>query len=184
MTRIEGPIDVTPPEDEARRDRIERGLFERLDAEAASATGSMPASTPPAWRPATWWRPAVALSGVALGVTALLLILSARQSPAPRATRLTLAGAIVDVDPGSEARVEPGEDGAVTVVLARGAIEYDVEPRAGRAPFRVIAGDTTVEVIGTRFRVVHRDRVQVSVARGKVRVLAAGGERLLGPGES
>jgi hypothetical protein len=77
------------------------------------------------------------------------------------------------------------DDAGVTLTLARGKVDCDVEPRPDRPPFRVIAGDVTVSVVGTRFA-VHRTAtgVRVDVVRGKVRVTSRAGESMLGAGDA
>jgi tetratricopeptide (TPR) repeat protein len=74
------------------------------------------------------------------------------------------------------------EHGETIVELRRGTIECEVAPRAGRAPFRVVAGEVAVEVVGTRFSVSRRDRVEVRVTRGRVAVIAAGGRTIIDAG--
>jgi transmembrane sensor len=72
----------------------------------------------------------------------------------------------------------------VEVAMDRGRSRFDVV-RNPKRTFRVVSGDVTIEVVGTRFLVERRERdVLVEVDRGKVRVLYSGGERLLTPGES
>ena len=48
----------------------------------------------------------------------------------------------------------------------------------------MIAGDVTVEVVGTRFTVARTPAVRVDVARGKVKVIAPSGTTLVAAGES
>ncbi|MDB4956564.1 MAG: hypothetical protein JWO36_4133, partial [Myxococcales bacterium] len=77
-----------------------------------------------------------------------------------------------------EVKQEPS--GVVTLVLARGSVDCEVTPRPGRSPFFVLAGDVTVEVVGTRFTVTRGPAsVRVDVTRGKVRVASPEGERFV-----
>ncbi|HET7503309.1 MAG TPA: FecR domain-containing protein, partial [Kofleriaceae bacterium] len=63
------------------------------------------------------------------------------------------------------------EAGHPTVLLERGAARFTVAPRKERPEFVVHAGDATVRVIGTRFRVARSDeRISVDVERGLVDV--------------
>jgi transmembrane sensor len=69
--------------------------------------------------------------------------------------------------------------------LIEGSARFAVPQGWGR-PFRVIAGDVTVEHVGTVFTVeiLARGRVRVGVEDGRVRVRCCGGVRELGAGES
>lgn len=75
-------------------------------------------------------------------------------------------------------------DGAARVVrLLNGGAFFDVGKM--ERPFRVIAGDLTVEVKGTAFEVTRLDEsIQVAVAEGLVDVQVAGQSRLLEPGDT
>ena len=56
-------------------------------------------------------------------------------------------------------------------LLERGAAWFSVAPRVDRPEFTVLAGDTTVRVLGTRFRVAREgERVTVEVDHGRVEV--------------
>ena len=73
----------------------------------------------------------------------------------------------------------------VHVDLLAGAIECDVEPIAERPPFIVHAGEVDVTVVGTAFKVEHKDgQVRVHVTRGRVMVSDPSGSRFLNAGES
>src|SRR5207244_1753543 len=62
-------------------------------------------------------------------------------------------------------------DGSTTALLEHGAAWFTVAPRGTRQPFIVLAGDTTVRVIGTKFRVLRDgERGEVSVDHGVVEV--------------
>ncbi|HEX7704502.1 MAG TPA: FecR domain-containing protein, partial [Kofleriaceae bacterium] len=80
--------------------------------------------------------------------------------------------------------VKHADDGGITLVVTRGSVDCDVAPRKNRPPFHVIAGDVSVEVVGTRFTVAKTPSPRVDVVRGKVRVRAPGGTWLLSAGES
>jgi len=71
------------------------------------------------------------------------------------------------------------------VWLERGAAWFSVAPRAGRAPFFVLAGDTIVRVVGTRFRVARRDeRTDVAVEHGTVEIQFRGGLAAISGGQT
>lgn len=99
-------------------------------------------------------------------------------TPPGGASRLSLGDAVVEIGGDSELTVETAADGAITVRLAHGLVDCDVEPRPGRAPFHVVAADVVVTVVGTRFTVessAMSGGVRVAVLRGKVRVAQAAG---------
>jgi transmembrane sensor len=74
----------------------------------------------------------------------------------------------------------PGDS---TTILERGAAWFDIAPRTGR-PFTVVAGDTIVRVIGTKFRVARsEEHVTVDVERGIVDVTFRGATAQIGAGQ-
>jgi transmembrane sensor len=86
----------------------------------------------------------------------------------------------------SDARVQPVEVTAngVTLKLDSGSAKFSVTPDPAR-PFRVLARDVTVTVLGTVFDVsIEPAGVRVSVERGRVRVDSSSVSRELSPGES
>jgi transmembrane sensor len=75
------------------------------------------------------------------------------------------------------------ETGHPTVLLERGAAWFTVAPRLQRPEFVVRAGDATVRVVGTRFRVARTgERIAVDVERGLVDVQFRGAITGVGPG--
>ena len=136
---------------------------------------------------------AAAISGVfalaVLGVMVLAPKLDRRHADVPlrRADGELLGvldaakrGAAVDValSDGSNIRLEAGaklvaqksDARQVRVSVVRGRVWFDVRPRGPRR-WTIDAGDTQVEVIGTRFSVQHdAGRVTVSVEQGRVGV--------------
>jgi hypothetical protein len=85
----------------------------------------------------------------------------------------------------SELRVSGNERGGWFLALDRGKVDCNVRPRAARPPFIVIAGETRVSVIGTRFNVVQGEQgTQVAVDEGKVLVQYRGQMTELVPGET
>jgi transmembrane sensor len=86
----------------------------------------------------------------------------------------------------SDARVQPVEVSAraVTLKLESGAAKFSVTADPAR-PFRVLARNVTVTVLGTVFDVAFEGPgIRVSVERGLVRVDSAGSSRQLKPGET
>jgi transmembrane sensor len=70
------------------------------------------------------------------------------------------------------------------VLLERGAARFTVAPRVQRPAFIVRAGDATVRVVGTQFRVARsEERITVSVARGLVNVEYRGSVVAVGAGQ-
>ena len=86
----------------------------------------------------------------------------------------------------SDARVQPVEvtERGVTLKLESGSAKFSVTPDPAR-PFRVLARDVTVTVLGTVFDVaIEATGVRVSVERGRVRVDSSSTSRELSPGET
>jgi transmembrane sensor len=93
-------------------------------------------------------------------------------------------GSRVDlVGEASSVEVGPMSVSYTELVLEKGAARFDVTHKPERR-FAVRAGNTRVEVLGTRFTVERNDpRVRVLVEQGRVRVIWPGGERALSAGE-
>ena len=170
------PTDVRPPVDplsDLSWARIERELWTRVD----DAPRAAPA---PARR-----RTAI---GIGLGLAAaaaLVFVLVRRPDEAPAVVIDDAPSRVVSGDSPSaisfaDAHVELAAQTAVvlarqadhpTALVERGAAWFAVAPRGDRPPFVVLAGDTTVRVIGTRFRVARDgERADVEVEHGLVQV--------------
>lgn len=186
------PIAVEVPTSEARRDRVEREVFARLDAMRDVEHANQIA-------PIRGRRLPLIAAGFAFAAAAASVVFLVTREPPPvppaspslvvtpagGSSRFTVGDAVIDAGSDTSVEVKHDADGTTTLVLARGSVDCDVEPRPGRAPFRVVAGDVSVEVIGTRFEVSRTGKVtRVDVARGKVKVHGNGEQRLLGAGES
>jgi FecR-like protein len=91
---------------------------------------------------------------------------------------------VVDAKSDTSVEWQQTSDGGITLVLARGSVDCQVEPRHGRPPFKVVSGDVTVVVVGTRFTLTRTPSPRVDVAHGKVRVEAPGGTWDIEAGES
>jgi transmembrane sensor len=117
---------------------------------------------------------------------------SAASAP-PDAPKLSATSSLFQLPDGSSvfarssgARVQPVEvtASAVTLKLESGAARFSVVPDASR-PFRVLARDVTVTVLGTVFTVsIETNGVRVSVENGRVHVDSSATSRELSPGES
>ena len=186
-------IVVDPPSSEARRDRIERKLFEQLAAvrmveRAEAVIPPARKSRKPIWFSAGALAAAAVLAVVLLGrgtpTEPGLPSPSRVVTPIGGTTQFTVPGALIEARSDTSVEVLHGANGAITLVVARGAVECDVEHRANRPPFRVVAGEVSVEVVGTRFTVTRSPKPRVDVARGKVRVIAPGGQWLIEAGEA
>lgn len=163
--------------------RVERGLWSRLDA------APQPERPPPS--PRRWiWVAAPLVAAMAI----VFLVTRDRSdnvehpipetadvrvvAPATAATTATFDDAHIELAPASA--VVMRRDRPATV-LERGAAWFSVAPRIDRPPFTVLAGDTTVRVLGTRFRVArHDDRVTVEVDHGRVEVQLRDRVQILG----
>jgi hypothetical protein len=185
-------IVVDPPVSEARRERVERQLFARLAAVRAAdrAEAVIP-------RPRQRRTGVLLACGVAAAAVLVVLVLGGERGGQPAATPsrvVTPVGgetrfmigdeAVVDAKSDTNVVWQHGNDGSITLALERGAIDCDVMPRQGKPPFKVVAGDVTVVVVGTRFTVTRTPSPRVDVAHGKVRVEAPGGSWLVEAGES
>lgn len=188
MTRLGDKISV-PELDEARLARIESGVVTSVESLGLARLER---------RSRLRW-PAAAVA--ALGVT-VAIFLNLRAAVAPMLPPLEAAAlpttvvtgpgeraevrvgdAIVTVDESSNVSILRRPGGEVLVGLDQGAIDCDVEKRAGRPAFQVRSDDVTVTVVGTAFR-VERDRtVRVAVTRGIVTVESSGEARRLVAGQ-
>jgi transmembrane sensor len=134
---------------------------------------------------------------VLTGACTLMLGFFLGRQQAPSRTRLALPDPVpanlLELPDGSRvnavssgARVETVAVGPenVTLRLDAGTARFSVTPNPSR-PFRVLARDVSVTVLGTVFSVgVEPNAVRVAVERGRVRVDAPNGSRELGVGES
>jgi len=168
--------------------RVERDVFARLDAEQSL---EMPAARDARrW----WW---LALP-VAISAAAVIIAIRTR-APAPAVDNewqwsRVVAGAAPSMVTFGDAEVSLDAHSAIVlqrqvarpvVWLERGAASFSVASRAGREPFVVLAGDTTVRVIGTRFRVArYEERTDIAVEHGTVEVQYRGEVVHVGAGQT
>jgi hypothetical protein len=166
VTRLGDKVRVIPL-DTGRLARVEENVL------AAARDAGRPAPARPRRSAAIAWTAA----GAALAAAAAFLFVG-RGDPGDRTpARVDLGDAAILLTPGSRASVGTRPDGARLVELTSGRVDCEVEPRPGRAPFVVQAGDVTVEVVGTVFSVERASRgddVKVAVSRGVVRVATRG----------
>jgi hypothetical protein len=186
-------IVVDPPVNEARRERVERQLFQQLAAVRVADRADAVIPQPKKSRAGVAW----GFAGLAIAAAVLLLVTRGEPAgptvaspsrvvtPVGDESRFTIGrDAIIDAKSDTSVEWQQGSDGSITLLLERGAVDCQVEPRSGRAPFRVVAGDVAVIVVGTRFTVTRTPSPRVDVAHGKVRVEAPGGTWMVEAGES
>jgi hypothetical protein len=171
-----GPPPIEPLSDIAWS-RVERGLWAELDTDNAP--------TPARSRRWIW------LVAPAMAVAAMIaIVLATHTAGTPTTTffgddptqlvteaapsSLSIGDIHLTLDPYSAISMRHESD-APTATLERGAAWFTVAPRADRPAFTVVAGDTTVRVIGTRFRVSRSaEYVTVQVEHGRVDVRSHG----------
>ena len=184
-------IIVDPPQSDARRERVERQVFAELQRMrvAERADAAIPEARFRGWLGAAAFAAAAAMA-VALFAHSSEIKIAEREVPSQITTpiggtsQFTVGDAVMVAGGDTSVEVKHGDDGGITLVLARGSVDCDVAPRNGRPPFHVLAGDIAVEVVGTRFTVTRTPTPRVDVTRGKVRVTAPGGSWLVAAGES
>lgn len=168
------------PLSEQRWAKIEQAVFARLEAGADPL--SEPARPRRAGRVLVWAAAAAALGALLLALVVVKGGASpgeaaalSRISTGATASHLALPGVSLDVSPESTIVVSGGERERMLVVLDRGEVACDVEPRRPGAPLVVQAGEVRVEVVGTRFRVTRQgESARVEVQEGVVRVSSRG----------
>jgi hypothetical protein len=178
-----GPPPVEPLS-EAAWARVERGVWAELDAETA------PIRVPPG--PRRWWAVATPLAAAA-AVAALVVMTRGRPTTRSDEPSRVVSGIApssvsfgdshIELD-AATALVMSHEAEHPTVLLERGAAWFTVAPRLQRPAFIVHAGDATVRVVGTRFRVGRsEERIAVEVDRGLVDVQFRGSVVAVGAGQ-
>lgn len=154
--------------------RLERGLWAKLD-------NAPPASAPEPDEPRRrWWLLAIP----AVAAAAIAIVVTRPSAPTPEKgvetadVRIVAPGSASTTATFDDAHIELAPAAAVVMrrdkpitVLERGAAWFSVAPRIDRPAFTVVAGDTTVRVLGTRFHVARvGERVDVEVDHGRVEV--------------
>jgi hypothetical protein len=177
-----GPPPVEPMSDVAWS-RVERGLWARVDAGEAGPANAAPRAErrPSALR---WWIIAAPLAAAAILaiVVGLRLIAPVDRGDEPvrivspaapsgqSPSSVSFEDSHIELDPDT-ALVTSRESGHPHVLLERGGAWFTVAPRRSRPELIVRAGDATVRVVGTRFRVARsKERIAVAVDHGAVDV--------------
>jgi len=192
-----GPPPVEPLSDVSWQ-RVEKRLFAQLDLD-----GTMPDT--PVVRPRRSWAPWAFAGGLALAAAAAVAVVVTRPAepshvahvrdagvPSPSRvvaqdspTEVSFGEAQITVDAESAVTMHGNAAAGVLIVLERGAASFAVAPRQERPPFIVQAGEVTVRVIGTRFKVSRSgDAARVDVIEGHVEVVARGRRVQVRAGES
>jgi hypothetical protein len=154
--------------------RVERGVWSRLDEAETVALERRPHRL--------WWL-AAPLATAAIVAVVLFVHSPSHVDHVPgfgsaptrvvseaSSSSVSLGDAHIALDPHS-AIVMDSHDDAANVLVEQGAAWFAVEPRGSRPPFVVIAGDTRVRVVGTRFRVArYAEHVEVTVDHGTVEI--------------
>ncbi|HEY5927209.1 MAG TPA: FecR family protein [Kofleriaceae bacterium] len=184
-----GPPPIEPLSDLAWG-RVERGLWARMD-------GTQPIVRA---EPRRFWPWVVGPIVAAAAVIAIVFAL--RDTPAPQVLQLdepdssrmvtnetpsaiSFDDVYISLDAASAIEMRRALGNRRSVVLERGGAWFTVGERGPRPAFSVIAGDTTVRVVGTHFRVGRSDEhVTVAVTRGTVEIGFRGIVVRLGPNQS
>lgn len=160
--------ELLPPPDTSRHDRVWARVEENLER---------------AERPRRW-KPAVGVVALAAAAAAAIVFWpqpasweGAELETTGVAQQLKLGdGSIVVLAPSS--RLTVCARGPTCLNVTRGEAEFKVKPQS-KGPFRVLAGDVEVRVVGTRFTVkkagdgARDSSVEVGVTEGRVDVLVA-----------
>ncbi len=195
--RTLGPPPVEPLSDVAWA-RVERGLWARMD-------GSTTIQIEPERKRRRWVWLTVPITTAAAAAAIVTVVARSDAPPAPNriaqtelvgsdtgdvrvvspakaSTSASFNNAYIELAPASTVVMRHDHP---TTILERGSAMFTVAPRSHRTPFTVIAGDTTVRVIGTQFRVSRSDeRVTVDVIRGVVEVQFRGSPIRIGADQS
>jgi transmembrane sensor len=147
--------------------------------EAAQHYQAITGSGPVRWRPALPW--AAAFGAVFMAVMAVVLLRPSAESPAQQWPLFLTTGvgeylekqlpdgSLVELNTNSRIEVSYTPDGR-TVRLLEGEVLFTVETDPKR-PFLVIAGDKSIEAVGTAFLVRHdAASFEVTVTKGRVRL--------------
>jgi hypothetical protein len=169
-----GPPPIEPLS-EVAWSRIERGLWAQMDAGDTTGNTERISPSPRWWILATPLVAAAAIAAVVVGTRPSPREVAITDEPArvvsgSAPSAASFGDSHVELD-ANTAVVMSHESGHPTVLLERGAAWFTVASRKERPEFVVHAGDATVRVVGTRFRVARSDeRIAVSVERGVVDV--------------
>lgn len=167
-----GPPPVEPLSD-AAWSRVERGVWSRLDAAGASRSEPTPATSRRWWLVASPLVAAAAVAAIVIGTrtsTTEVADEPSRVVSGSAPSSVSFGDSHIELD-ADTALVMSHEAGHPVALLDRGAAWFTVAPRLSRPEFIVRAGDASVRVVGTRFRVSRsEERITVAVERGMVDV--------------
>ena len=179
------------PLSEQRWNKIEQGVFARLDKE--SGLRGRAAARPAVGVGARRWLPRVAVAATLLLAFSVFARVSLRRmdptlsrvSTGAIASHLALPGIVLDVGPESAVVVSGDARESQLVVLDRGEITCEVAHRRPGVPLIIQAGEVQVEVVGTQFSVTRlEETARVVVREGVVKVSARGITTSVHAGES
>ena len=183
-----GPPPIEPLSDAAWA-RVERGVWSQLDATGAAGRSASPSPSSSPWSRRWWLAAAPVLAAAAVAV----IVVATRSRPVEIETsRVVTDVASSSVSYGDShieldahtALVMSHEAAHPLVLLERGTARFTVAPRLQRPAFIVRAGDATVRVVGTQFRVARsEERIAVTVERGLVNVEFRGSVVPVGAGQ-
>ena len=167
-----GPPPIEPLSD-AAWSRIERGMWSQLDAMGMPGRDATLASARRWWLVAAPLVAAAAVAAIMIGTRTTTLEITdgpSRVVSGAAPSSVSFGDAHIELDANS-ALVTHHEAGSPVAMLDRGAAWFTVAPRRSRPAFIVRAGDATIRVVGTRFRVARsEERISVAVEHGLVDV--------------
>ena len=174
--KVLGPPPIEPLSDLAWG-RVERELWARMDAVPRSSRAQPPRRWWP-WLAAPLLAAAAAIAiFVAVRDTSSQPVAEERSRMVTNATpsAISFGDVYVSLDATSAIEMRRASAQRQSVVLERGGAWFTVGERGKRPAFQVLAGDTTVRVVGTRFRVARsEEHVEVEVERGTVEIAFRG----------
>ncbi len=181
-------------------ERVESGLFARLDRGEHLRPPSVEAPAAVVPRRRGWWTAGVFAAAASLTLwwrvdashevapvaqTRSAEVSTARIVTTEAPTQTTLGESVLLLAAHSDVNVSGSDASGWSVRLESGEVDCQVAPRQGRPPFVVQAGGTRVTVVGTRFSVQRVGaEARVSVTEGRVLVDSGDEHLLLGPGDS
>ena len=169
--------------------RVERGVLARLDGNGTVTHASGARELHRAERRPWLWLAVPAAAAAACATMFFALHGTSSEAPAKQPdeepsrvvtgaapSTVAFGDAHVTLEANSSIVMDP-RAGKPSTLLEDGAATFAVAPRGDRPPFVVLAGDATIRVIGTKFRVArHGEHAEVAVERGEVGIRFRGSE--------